>query len=71
MNKFLPVNLSIPDFDKMLLQVSTNLKDFINNYTKRKEIFNLQEEHETTILNTSKNFFPNNHIVDIFMLSPQ
>ena len=33
----------------------------------RKEIFDLQERHESTILNTSKNFFSNNHIVDIFM----
>ena len=33
----------------------------------RKEIFDLQERHEYTILNTSKNFFSNNHIVNIFM----
>ena len=62
--QILPVNLSIPDFDKTLLQLSTNLKDFVNSYTKRKEIFNLQQRHETTILNTSKNSFSNNHIVD-------
>ena len=33
----------------------------------RKEIFHLQERHEYTILNTSKNIFSNNQIVDIFM----
>ena len=65
--QILPVNLSILDFDKTLLQVSTDLKDLINGYTKRKEIFDLQERHETTIFNTSKNFFSNNHIVDTFM----
>ena len=62
----LPVNLNISNFDKSLLHASTNLKDFINSYTKRKEMFDLQERHEST-LNTNKNFFSNNHIVDIFM----
>ena len=65
--QILPVNLSIPGFDKMLLHASTNLKDFINSYTKKKEIFDLQERHKTIILNTSKNFLSNNHIMDIFM----
>ena len=45
-NKFtyeqiLPINLNISSFDKTLLHVSTNLKDFINSYTKKKEIFDL------------------------------
>ena len=66
--QILPVHLSISGFDKTLLHVSTNLKDFIYNYTMRKEIFDLQERHETTVLNSSKNFFSNNHIMDIFML---
>ena len=65
--QILPANLSVSSLDKTLLHASTNLKDFINGYTKRKEIFDLLERHETTILNTSKNFFLNNHIVDIFM----
>ena len=64
--QILPVNLSVSDFDKFLLHVSTNLKDFINSYTKGKEIFDLQERHETT-LNTNKNFFSNNHTMDIFV----
>ena len=39
--QILCVNLSFSDFDKSLLHVSTNLKDFTNSYTKRKEIFDL------------------------------
>ena len=39
----------------MLLNAPTNLKDFINSYVKQKEIFDLQERYETTILNTNKN----------------
>ena len=65
--QILPVNLSISGFDKTLLHASTNLKDFIYNYTMRKEIFDLQERHETTVLNSSKNFFSNNYIMDIFV----
>ena len=61
----LPLNLSISSFDKSLLHGSTNLKD----YAKDKEIFDLKERHVSTILNTSKNFFSNNHIVDIFMFA--
>ena len=63
--QIISVNLGVSDFDKSLLHVSTNLKDFINKYTKRKEIFDLQERHESTF-NTNNNFFSNNHIVDIF-----
>ena len=65
--QFLPVNLSISGFDKTLLHASTNLEDFINSYTKKKESFDLQERHETTALKSSKNFFSKNHIVDIFV----
>ena len=64
--QILPITLSISEFDSSLLHVSTNLKDFIRHYTKRKEIFNLQERNESTS-NTNKNFFSNNHIVDIFV----
>ena len=65
--QILPINLNVSDFDKSLLHASTNLKDFIHRYTTRKEIFDLQERHET-ILNINKNFFSNNHIFDIFVL---
>ena len=63
----LPINLIISGFDKILLNAPTNLKNFINSYTKLKEIFDLQQRHETTILNTKKNFFSDNYIVDIFV----
>ena len=43
----LPINLNITGFDKALLKAPTNLKDFINSYTKNKEIFDLQEMQET------------------------
>ena len=65
--KILPINLNISGFEKTLLHVSTNLKDFIKSHTMRKEIFYLQGRHESTILNTSKNFFSNNQIMDIFV----
>ena len=65
--QILPTNLNIIGFDKTLLNAPTNLKDFIKSYTKNKEIFDLQERHETMILNSNKNFFSNNHIVDIFV----
>ena len=56
--QLLPINLNSSGFDKTLLHASTNLKDFTNNYTMKREIFDLQERHESTILNTSKNSFP-------------
>ena len=59
--------LNIYRFDKTLLTAPTNLKDFINSYARHKEIFDLQERHETMILNTYKNFFSDNYLVDIFM----
>ena len=65
--QILPVNLNISGFDKTLLHTSTNLKEFLNNCIRRKEIFDLQESHENAILNTSKHFFSNNHIINIFV----
>ena len=46
--------LSISGFDKSLLHASSNLKDFVESYSKDKEIFDLKERHISTILNTSK-----------------
>ena len=65
----LPLNLSISGFDKLLPHVSTNLKDFVESYAKDKENFHLKERHASTILNTSKTFFSNNYIMDIFMFA--
>ena len=47
----------------------TDLKEFINSYTNHKEIFDLQERHDSmeVKLNTNKNFFSDNYILDIFM----
>ena len=68
--QILPINLNISGFDKTLLHASTNLKDFINRYPMRKEISDLQERHESTILNTRKKFFSNNHImVHVYLLN--
>ena len=67
-----PINLSIPEFDISLLHAPTNLKNFVQDYPKNKEIFDLEERHVSTIksLNHSnKNFFSNNYIVDIFMFA--
>ena len=41
----LPINLSIPDFDSLLLHVPTNMKSFMHDYAKNKEIFDLKERH--------------------------
>ena len=51
----LPISINISKFDKTLLTASINLKEFINTYTNHKEIFDLQERHEHTKLNTNKN----------------
>ena len=52
-----------------LLTASIDLKEFISSYTKNKEIFDLQERHDSDSKesNTNKNFFSDNCIVDIFM----
>ena len=63
----LPVSLNVSKFDHTLLMASNDLKDFINSYTNCKEIFELQERHDIMELNTNKNFFSNNYIVDIFL----
>ena len=63
----LPISLNISKFDPTLLIASSDLKEFINSYTNHKEIFDLQERHDNMELNTNKNFFSNNYIVDIFL----
>ena len=44
-----PINLSIPYFDRSLLHVPTNLQNFVQDYAKSKEIFDLEERHASTI----------------------
>ena len=63
----LPISLHISKFDPTLLTASRHLKEFINSYTNHKEIFDLQERHDNMELNTNKNFFSDNYIVDIFI----
>ena len=63
----LPISLNISRFDKILLTASTDLREFINSYTNHKEIFDFQERHDNTKLNTKRNFFSDNYIMDIFM----
>ena len=63
------ISLNISKADPTLLTAPGNLKDFINSYTNNKEIFDLQERHDGREgkLNTNKNFFSDNYIVDIFL----
>ena len=63
----LPISLNISTFNQTLLAASIYLNDFINNYVNHQEIFDLQERHDKTQLNTNKNFFSENDIMDIFM----
>ena len=65
----LPISLNISKFDPTLLTASSNLKEFINSYTTNKEIFDLQKRYDSMELglNTNKNFFSDNYIVDIFL----
>ena len=56
----LPINLSIPNFDRLLLHVPTNLKTFMHDYAKNKEIFDLKERCVSAVEqlnNSKKNFF--------------
>ena len=68
----LPMKLSIPNFYSSLQHVPTNLKNFMHDYVKHKEIFDLKERHVSTIKslnNSNKNFFSNNYTVDIFIFT--
>ena len=68
----LPINLSILTFDISLTHAPTNLKSFICDYAKNKDIFDLKQRHVSTVEslnNSNKNFFSNNYIVDIFVFT--
>ena len=68
----LPINLSIPVFYSSLNYAPANLKNFMHNYAKNKEIFDLEQRHVSTVEflnNSNKNFFFNNYILDIFMFT--
>ena len=63
----LPISLNITKFDTTLLTASSDLKEFIHKYANNKEIFDLQERHGSMELNTNRNFFSENYIIDIFL----
>ena len=63
----LPISLNISKFDSTLLTTLSNLKDFIHWYTHDKEIFDLEERHDSTELITNKKFISENYIIDIFL----
>ena len=65
----LPISLNISKFDTTFLMASSDLKEFISSYTNHREIFDLQERHYNTDvkLNTNRNFFSDNYIMDIFL----
>ena len=68
----LPVNLTFPVFDSTLYDALTNLKNYVHNYAKHKEIFDFKQRHVSTVEslnNSNKNFFSNNYIVDIFIFA--
>ena len=61
------ISLNVSKFDPTLLTASSDLKEFIHSYTNHEENFYLQERHDSTELNTNKNFFSDNYIIDIFL----
>ena len=63
----MPISLNISKFDTTVLTASSDLKEFIHRYTNNKEIFDLQERHDSMELNTNKNFFSENYIIDVFL----
>ena len=63
----LPISLNISKFDSNLLTASSNLKDFINQYAYKKEIFDLKERQDNMALITNKNFFSDNYVMDVFL----
>ena len=67
--QILPISLKISKFDPTLLTASSNLKEFIISYTNHKDIFDLHKRHDNmeVKLNSNKNFFSDNDIMDIFL----
>ena len=68
----LPVNLNIPNFDSSLPHALTNLKSYMHDYARNKEIFDLKQRHVSivhSLHNSNKNFFSNNYIVDLFVFT--
>ena len=62
----LPLNLSVSNLDSSLRHALTKLKDFMIDYIKSKEIFELQQRH--AVVWSYKNFF-SNYIIYIFVFT--
>ena len=60
------ISLNVSKFDSNLLTAFSNLKDFICQYTNKKEFFDLQERHQNTELITNKKFFSDQYVIDVF-----
>ena len=63
----LPISLNKSKFDSTLLTASSDLKELTLRYTNDRVTFDFQERHDSTELNTNKNFFSDNYIVDVFL----
>ena len=61
------ISFNVSEFDSNLLTASRNLRDFIHQYTCKKEIFDLKERHDNTALITNKNFLSDNYVIDVFL----
>ena len=68
LGQILPISLNNSKFVSTLLAASSDLKEFIHQYTNDKEIFDLQERHDSMKLSSNKNFFSENYIIDILLL---
>ena len=65
--QLLPILLETFEINSSLLQVPKILKDFVHQYKHKKEFFDLQERHvNNNDLDSSKNIYFNNYIIDIF-----
>ena len=65
----LPIFLNDTRSDESLSSAPQTLKEYISQYKKKKEIFDLKESHDINIEPLNKNFFTNNLIVDIFVFT--
>ena len=64
----LPVSLNMSKFDSVLLTAPRTLKDFIQQYNHKKEIFDLTGKHDNMDENLpNRNFLFSSYIVDVFL----
>ena len=62
----LPTSFKLSKFDSNLLTAFNNLKDFIHQYTHKKEIFDLKERQDNMTLIINKYFFSDNYVMNFF-----